>query len=184
MFSTHLNELSAIFIIFEIVVCKLFENEIVWNLSFGKGLMDLLNLTSQTTDLCGRIILWHRAPDTGSDGSLNRLLLFQTLFCGYSLESSLWDDSNEYPQHGVLCTIFDTLYYEISWLPLNCCSVDNPKNLQTVKSFGLCHPAWTLQVDFGWCFHKCIKPPFHKAQAFYLDWLLYKLKLPFNSLGI
>ena len=32
------EELSAIFIKFEIVICKLFQFESVWNLSFGKGL--------------------------------------------------------------------------------------------------------------------------------------------------
>ena len=32
------GELSAIFILFEIVVCKLFQFGGVWNLSFGKGL--------------------------------------------------------------------------------------------------------------------------------------------------
>ena len=33
------------------------------------------------------------------------LVLFQTLYCGYSLESSWQDDSNEYPQHRLLKTI-------------------------------------------------------------------------------
>ena len=32
------EEISSIFIQFEIVVCKLFQFEVVWNLSFGKGL--------------------------------------------------------------------------------------------------------------------------------------------------
>ena len=33
------EELSAIFINFEIVICKLFQFGRVWNLSFGKGLI-------------------------------------------------------------------------------------------------------------------------------------------------
>ena len=48
-----------------------------------------------------RHVLQTRVPDRGSDGILNLLVLFQTLCCGYSLESSLRDDSNEYPQHRV-----------------------------------------------------------------------------------
>ena len=38
----------------------------------------------------------HKAPDN-SDGIINPLVFFQTLCCGYLLESSCQDDSNEFP---------------------------------------------------------------------------------------
>ena len=38
IFYPHLGEFFAIFIDFEIVVCKLFQYGTIWNLSFGKGL--------------------------------------------------------------------------------------------------------------------------------------------------
>ena len=48
---------------------------------------------------------------------LNQIVLFQTLCCGYSLELSLRDNSNEYPQHRVQYTIFDILYFKINLPP-------------------------------------------------------------------
>ena len=53
-----------------------------------------------------------------SDGNLNLQVLFQTLHCGYSLVSSLREDSIEYPQHRVWCTDCDILYFEIAFLAL------------------------------------------------------------------
>ena len=45
----------------------------------------------------------------GSNSILNPLILFQTLCCGYSFESSQRVNSNEYPQHRVLSTVLDSI---------------------------------------------------------------------------
>ena len=50
---------------------------------------------------------------TGGIGILNPLVLFQTVCCGYSLESSPQGDAIEYPQQRVQYTVLDVLYFEI-----------------------------------------------------------------------
>ena len=63
--------------------------------------MVFMKASLMITELLGVIQSGQELQINVSDGIQNLLFLFQTECCGYSLESSLRDNFDEYPQHRV-----------------------------------------------------------------------------------